>query len=378
MKALFQQPNNPKRQMLLKPLPAPKAVNTLMAKATKGEDGVIKTLDELKAALQTAIELEHSTIPPYLCALYSIKDGTNQKAVETIRSVVVEEMLHMILACNVLNAIGGEPVINVKKFVPDYPGPLPNSDDSFIINLEKFSKSSIDTFLRIELPQPTSEPPKYVGYHTIGQFYMAVRIGIEYVNGITPGGIFKDKPEWHKKQVTEEHYYGSGGQIIPVYNLEAAHQAIDEIVGQGEGIDDTIEDSDQQMFGQGIEYAHYFRFNEIHEERLYQDTDTPKSGPTGDKIIVEWDAVHNMKLNPKLKDYVEYPELLEKARTFNRIYTELLDNIHYACNGAPELLMKGVAQMYKLKYAATELMNIPIPGTGLMAGPTFEFEPAHK
>ncbi len=86
-----------------------------------------------------------------------------------------------------------------------------------------------------------------------------------------------------------KHYYGSGGEAIPVHDLESAKNAIAEIVGQGEGIDDTIEDPDEKMFGQGIEYAHYFRFNKLHLEQLYHDFDTPKSGPTEDKIVVEWD-----------------------------------------------------------------------------------------
>ena len=58
----------------------------------------ITTLDDLRTHLQWAIELEHSTIPPYLCALYSIKTGHNREATEAITSVFIEEMLHMTLA----------------------------------------------------------------------------------------------------------------------------------------------------------------------------------------------------------------------------------------------------------------------------------------
>ena len=71
--------------------------------------------------LQTAIEVEHSTIPAYLCALYSIKDGTNQEAAQIIKSVVLEEMLHMILAANVLNAIGGHPASIIGGSYPTIP-----------------------------------------------------------------------------------------------------------------------------------------------------------------------------------------------------------------------------------------------------------------
>ena len=49
---------------------------------------MIRSITSLRAHLQTAIELEHSTIPPYLCALYSIKDATNADAFTTIDEVL--------------------------------------------------------------------------------------------------------------------------------------------------------------------------------------------------------------------------------------------------------------------------------------------------
>ncbi|MBI4473414.1 MAG: hypothetical protein HY646_12155, partial [Acidobacteria bacterium] len=69
----------------------------------------IDSIASLRRHLQIAIELEAATIPPYLCALYSTPDGQNRHASGIIRSVVVEEMLHIALAANVLNAIGGHP-----------------------------------------------------------------------------------------------------------------------------------------------------------------------------------------------------------------------------------------------------------------------------
>ena len=71
---------------------------------------MIKTLDSLRSHLQTALEVELSTVPPYLCALYSIKPGANPESSRLIRSVVMEEMLHMTLVANLLNAVGGKPV----------------------------------------------------------------------------------------------------------------------------------------------------------------------------------------------------------------------------------------------------------------------------
>ena len=71
----------------------------------------ITDLESLRHHLQEALEIEHATIPPYLCALYSIPEGSNREAASVIRSVVMEEMLHLTLVANVMNAVGGTPAI---------------------------------------------------------------------------------------------------------------------------------------------------------------------------------------------------------------------------------------------------------------------------
>lgn len=83
--------------------------------------GTIKSLESLREHLQWAIQLEHSTIPPYLCALYSIEAGHNTEATEVLNSVLVEEMLHLTLAANLLNAVGGRPRLDIPEMLPDYP-----------------------------------------------------------------------------------------------------------------------------------------------------------------------------------------------------------------------------------------------------------------
>jgi len=92
----------------------------------------IRTIHSIRAAkeapdlfeyLQGAIELEHSTIPPYLQALFSIKHDANTMVANLIRSIVIEEMLHMTTAAIVFDAIGGERVIIKPAFVPFYPSP---------------------------------------------------------------------------------------------------------------------------------------------------------------------------------------------------------------------------------------------------------------
>ena len=112
----------------------------------------IKTVSDLQFYIATAIQLEHATIPPYLTAMYSIHPGTNKDAYDVMRVVAIEEMLHLTLAANLMNAIGGTPDLTQKGFVPSYPTYLPNGETDFEVGLGKFSKKTIDTFLNIERP----------------------------------------------------------------------------------------------------------------------------------------------------------------------------------------------------------------------------------
>ena len=63
------------------------------------------TVDYVRELLQKAIKVEHGTIPLYLTNLYSLNNQSSFAAT-TIKSVVMEEMLHMVQAANTLNAIG--------------------------------------------------------------------------------------------------------------------------------------------------------------------------------------------------------------------------------------------------------------------------------
>ena len=70
--------------------------------------GGIMDRPTLQESLEAAIRLELSTVPPYLCAEWSVKDQADPVA-GLIHSIVIQEMLHMGLAANMLVAIGGKP-----------------------------------------------------------------------------------------------------------------------------------------------------------------------------------------------------------------------------------------------------------------------------
>lgn len=331
--------------------------------------GSIKTIASLRQHLQTAVELEHSTIPPYLCALYSIDVVSNEFAYRTIQSVVMEEMLHMLLAANILNAIGGAPAINKPKFIPEYPTYLPHSNEAFLVPLQKFSPDCMNVFLQIEHPAAHCAPPEPNHYATIGQFYAAIKHALRHLNHVTPGGIFTGDAN---RQVTPDHYYGGGGKLVAVHNLDDAILAINEIIGQGEGMNGSIVDTDHALFGEQIEYAHYFKYMEVMYERRYLPTDRAQSPPTGPVVAVNWNAVSDMQANPKMGDYKKGSDLWQKTYEFNYSYMQLLNQLHLACNGEPQALMQAIPVMYDLKYKALELMQIPT-ANGKMAGPSFEY-----
>ena len=162
----------------------------------------LKTKDDLLEALQKALELEHSTIPPYLFAYFTIKRGTNRAARRRLKSIFIEEMLHMTLVCNIINAIdGGKPRIAFPEFVPDYPSTLPlciggDQPGSLIVHLKKFSLQHVEqTFMKIEEPENPLVFPELAAvapphFKTIGQFYAE----IEKLLGNLGEGIFHDAP----------------------------------------------------------------------------------------------------------------------------------------------------------------------------------------
>jgi len=336
----------------------------------------ITTIESLREHLQWAIEVEHCTIPPYLTALYSIEDGRNQEAREVILSVFLEEMLHMTLAANILNAIGGRPQIDKPDFLQTYPLYLPHSSNTFMVPIAKFSRETVNVFLQIEKPEDAEAPGEEDRYETIGQFYRAIEEGLETVcRKLGEQNVFNGDPA---RQVRPEMMdYKGGGRVIPVTDLESALQAIDEIEEQGEGLKHAeVWDGDRPMFHpEREEVAHYFRFQALLYGRTYRRGDTPQSGPTGEGFTIDWDAVHAIRANPRTADYPAGSAVRAKMLEFNLAYSNLLRMLHRAFNGQPEQMAVSVGSMYEIKNLALELIRMPTGDGSTVAGPSFEYVP---
>lgn len=194
----------------------------------------IHTIEQLAKHLQWALSVELSTIPPYLCALYSIVDPS-AAAYGLIRSVAVEEMLHTMLVCNLMNAIGTPPSF-AREHVPAYPGYIPHhAAGGPFIQLQALSPGlARSVFMAIEQPETSPRSPAQGSeFKTIGQFYKAVEEGFERcVERFGPEEVFGHDTGWQR---TDTYFGGGGGRLVRVHDLASAKRAITEITEQGEG-----------------------------------------------------------------------------------------------------------------------------------------------
>ena len=369
--------------------------------ATSLQNDLIKTVDHLHFYLKQAMMIEHATLPPYITALYSMKPNTNLEAFHILRAVAVEEMLHLTLAANVFNAVGGEikSVFTNPDFIPQYPTFLPTGETDFKVGLNKFSRDTVKTFLKIERAnevdkgQPLVVPRKttnnlltihnrepHYSFYSIGQFYAEIIRGLHALYAEMGDDLFCGD---RSKQVTPEYYYDGGGEIIPVTDLPSAIRALREIQEQGEGSGkERIYDGDREL-------SHFYRFqqlllNDDGDENYGQyyvvNEDEPEKSdrpgyPSGGKFKVDWDAVYPIKDNVKLSDYPEGSEVYEAAQEFQSAYSKFLAQIEFSFNGHPEKLLPAVGGMFHLKYQAERLVKNPIPGIdGVHAAPVYRVD----
>lgn len=334
--------------------------------------------------LHAAMQLEHATIPPYLTALYSILPGTNAVARDILRAVAVEEMLHLTLAANLLNAVGGRPDLTALGFVPLYPTALPDGETDFQVDLQPFSRAAIETFLRIErpagLPHPqatirpghrrhgalkathTGEPEEH--FFSIGEFYKAIEQGIERLHDAMGPALFSGDPA---RQIGPEQYYSGGGAVVVVTDLASARRAIDLIAEQGEGTTEHIFDEDGEI-------AHYYRFQQLVLGRYYREGDVHDQ-PTGGPVEVDWDAAYPLQRNPRLADLPPGSPLREEVGLFNAEYGRFLRLLTCAFGGEPDLFPDAVGGMFRLKELMGRIVRQPLgDGSGLHAAPTFEID----
>jgi len=339
----------------------------------------ISSLADLQKALRNAVRLEHSTIPPYLTALATLSGDSPsvRYARQVIRDVVIEEMLHMTLACNLLNAIGGHPEIAVAGFVPTYPHELPMGvAGDLVVHLKRYSKALIEqTFMKIEEPEiPLDIPVKPAALAraasptiTIGQFYAAIRTQIVQ-NG---SRIFTGDPSL---QVTG--FFLGPGENIAVTDIDSALLAIETIVEQGEGTPKSPMDLQKHI-------AHFYRFQQFSKGmRIVEDASSHikvSFDPVQPLTIDDAADVIQMVDDPPLVTYDKVDWRAEQLSVeCDASYSKILRALHRGFNGKPEKVNDAVGAMFEFKTVLGELLQQKLnagPHVGLFAGPRYKFAP---
>jgi len=236
-----------------------------------------RDLPWLQKALQSAIELELSTLPPYLCGYWALKDNQSYPAIQ-IFSIVKQEMLHFGLACNMLTATGKQPEILTGYGRIFYPGPLPGGvvpkcdpklipcDGPLVVELgfPNFKAFAL-MCMRIEFPESPVPKPALAAaeeFPSIGEFYDAVLDAFQQNDAKIP----------YTKTNQQKPALG----LFIVDNLTNAKAAIQLIQQQGEG-------GDRNPFSGGTTLSHFYAFESSTTARDMFSMPLPKRG-TGPAI----------------------------------------------------------------------------------------------
>lgn len=213
--------------------------------------------------LQSAIALEHATLPLYLSSMFSLKvqNYTNYNA---IRAVVMEEMAHMALVCNMVSALGGSPQIEHLEVDTPRHGLPGGAEPDLEVVLAPFCDSQIKNFMRLEAPDfllPASQDPEQ--YASISDLYRAISQAIDN-NADEVRSAFKAGGP--ANQVGDNIGFTTIKPTPGVDPIDQLKGAILEIVEQGEGAAArSLHAPDFEA-----ELSHYGRFAELHYGARYQ------------------------------------------------------------------------------------------------------------
>jgi len=320
---------------------------------------------DIQRLVQNAIDLEFATLPPYLYAKFTILPGTNAAALALLDSIIRQEMIHMCLACNILNAIGGTPAVTP----PHYPGPLPGGvAKGLTVGLLPFTPAAIAQGMAIEAPDEPIKPRVALAIGqdedvSIGEYYHRIDIALSKLPA----------SDWTvgRNQIGDAQFFQ--GQIFDVNGYADAHRAINQIVSEGEG---TPVRPDQP--GSPLDFqhdlAHYYRFWEIAQNRVLTQADDGSNYTWGAPLGVDWQAAYPAIANPQEHDFAHDPAPAQAAQAAcDAAFTAMVDALGKAFAGSAGELGVAVRAMFDLRMAAMAALNAPLADGTHVSGPAFVY-----
>ncbi len=306
----------------------------------RGEMSSADARESLGALLQSALELEFSTVPPYLSAAFSI-GNENEELYRLILRIAKEEMLHMTAVANLMNAVGIPP--NIIRAIPDYPYDLDVLEPPLHLDLTSFSFELVkDLFMQIETPE---EPVDFTlafddgSVETIGQFYEKI---IQIIEKDTIPSLFdnaeatkykqiKVDPNFqpvHYKNNSDTHRYPLKPDIdFVITDKKSAVRHLEWIVAEGEGASEF-----DPLSAEGIP-GHYYRFESILEGAYLVKDGSASLGfsYSGGDLPFDESDVTKFLVNAKASDFEETSSGIKRRMDkFNQSYTQMVDRLSFA------------------------------------------------
>jgi CDGSH-type Zn-finger protein/uncharacterized Fe-S cluster protein YjdI len=311
---------------------------------TEEIDIVVNDREELIYLLTEAAQFEHVVMCTYLYAQWSLKKDESEgitaeerAAIDrwrtSIRSVALEEMLHLSLVNNLMAAFGATPHLSR----PDFPirqGYFPSDLD---FHLAPFNEATMQHFVFIERPEGievkdgagfTHEShyqrivcsdlltPTARDYGSQGHLYHGIAQAIRSLaNELGEDKLFIGHGE---AQLSSAEFPLPG--LFEISGVETAMKAIEEIVSQGEGAPAHREDS------------HYARFEAIRREFLELKQARP-----------DFEPAYPAAINPVLTEFADEasttrvtdPLARKVVDLGNALYGLMLQTLAQVCSPVP-------------------------------------------
>jgi hypothetical protein len=276
--------------------------------------------------------------------------------------IVGQEMIHLCLVCNIINALGGTPLLTP----PVYPTSLgdigPPGGDPLVISLLPFGPDAMAQGMKIE--EPEDVPPYKIvsmlattgGAMTIGQYYALVDAFLATLpNSAWTAG---------RNQIGDDQFFP--GQLFAVDDYADTHKAIDQIVSEGEGAKDDPLDFQNEL-------AHYYRFGEIfHDKVLTKIPEDPGYQYGPEPLGVDWSAAYPAIPDPGSHDFSQDSAAAQAAQAAcNLAFSAMVDALQKAVEGEAGQLGAAVRRMFELRMAAMAALQVPLADGRSVAGPAF-------
>jgi hypothetical protein len=318
-----------------------------------------RSVDWVKQALQIAVQIEFATLPPYLCAMWSIKSKSD-RAHASLYEIVMEEMQHLGLVCNMLNALGEAPKI-WPDAVPSYPCAMPGGiRPGLSISLGGLSIERIKfIFMEIEKPHhdvvdPT-DPDALTP--TVGEFYEAIRAAIATLSDADFGG-----PNQIVKTLKTFKW------MFAINTKQLALDAINLIKEQGEGSTASPRDTSAGGSADPNDLAHFYRFQEL---KAGKEIDPLTGTFRSPEVLIPFPATYPVAEVP-IGGW-QGPNIPAAALAlFDQTYMTMAQELHQAwATGLLEHLSNSVDAMRDLTDLAVAIMKTEITPGGATYCPAF-------